>query len=350
MKKIIFFILLAFIFISFDNPRSKYFEYYYKKSLEAANKGNASASIYYADSAISFISNIDSIYSLKANAYYMLGRPNQAIEQCEIALNLNKKNDYAYFIKGLSISLKNAYSDSLYDLIKRYKKDKEWFKENILNRYNSSSLENGNYVLIDYGLAIKYIDTCLLLNPAYINARMFRGLFYQYLNNYEKAIPDFDTCIKQDTNKIRRSWYYDYIGTCKEKMGLNEEARDAYTMGIFFNPKSGLLYEKRGMLYNNVWFDREYACKDLQKAMLYGRYIDSIEKYCSPSEYDFVSRMHGPKDWRHDYKYYCCPQIKFNPQKDTLIDIEIVPGVKEKMLDLKKSYVDSIEKSRIVTP
>lgn len=308
------------------------FKTYYQKGFDAIQKSNYPAAIYYLDSAIILKPQADSTYALLAFPYYSLGKYEKAIEYCNKALDIREANSFAWYVKGLASAMINVYSDSLFNIVKKHKKDSTWLAENIFNRYYISKQGIG---IFDNGKAIEYLSRSIALDSSYVWAYSSRAHFYYRLNQYPPAEKDYTKCIELEPEN---AWHYLNRGIFYESFGPPGNARDDYSKGISLDPDIAELYERRGRLYREVWYDKEYACEDFRKATLLGRYIEDMNEYCKPTFMDnlYPTRYyHAP--WRHNSKLCVCPDFSdmFNPETDTIKEIEIMPGVEQKMLDIK---------------
>lgn len=309
MKKWVLISFVLFISMAFVVPKD--YEYYYQKAEEAYNKGNNAAAIYYADSAVVLNPEIDSTYTILAASYYNLGKLKEAIEYSNKLIEVNPKNPFGYFYRGLSISFTDVYSDSLVKQIKKHKKDSAWLSNNIRNRYYLPDTENYSYSgLYDYGKAIEDLTKCIELDSMFVTAVSYRAIYYHYLRQIEAAERDYDYCIEKEPNVAT---HYLNRGSFREQYSSPGHARDDYTKGIDLDSNMADLYEKRGLLYYNFFHDKEYACKDLTKATLLGKYIENLEDYCTFTDLELSTRMYGGYPHRHNFRYcYCPPKPVFN--------------------------------------
>ena len=337
-KHKVLFLITMLILMAFTAPKND-FTYYFQKGFKAVEIGNHSAAIYYLDSAIALNPEADSAYSLIAYPYFSMGMSDKAIEYANKAIDINPNNALAYYVRGISIGSINVYSDSLIKVIKKHRKDSVWLSNNIRNRYFfAEPAEVGYSGIYDYAKAIKDINKSLKLDSTYAYVYDFRAYFHKWMKQYDKAKADYDKCIELQPEN---PYYYLSRGEVCEKYGRPDWSMDDYTKGIELDSNMAVLYEKRGLLYYHTFIDQEYACKDLTKATLLGRYIENLDTYCTISEYGF--RYYGGRRWRHDYvpRGCVCPNFKdmFNPETDTIREIEMPAGSGNmiKMLDIKDS-------------
>ena len=350
----VFFIFFFVFFIFFSGKQSEsLFENYYKKSIEEIAKYNFSAGIYYLDSAAILHPGRDSVYSLMAHSYRFLGKQKKAIEYCDKCLSLNPYNANAYFTRGASIAEYNLlqdtlFTDSIAKLLKKHKGDEKWITKNINNRYYIPQQTNGMY---DYGKATENITKAIELDSLRAYYYSFRAYYFYHLALPEKAEPDYNRAIQLEPDNAQ---HYLNRGIFNEKYHSPGSARDDYSRGIWKDSTNAELYERRGRLYRDIFHDKEYACRDFRKAMLLGRFIEDMDESCKPNWLDtlMMSKYNDPV-WRHDYNNCACPNIEkmFNPETDTLKEIEIVPGYKQKMIDIKDSEKTTweFEDGRIIT-
>jgi len=333
-----FFSFILFSFFSGKETKPT-FEKYYQKGVEEVRQYNYPAAIYYLDSAALLQPDRDSVYSLIAHSYRFLGKPQNAIEYCNKCLLLNPRNANAYFTRGTCIAQINLFNDTIFTdsitkLIKKHKGNEKWLTKNIWSRYYIPAQTSGMY---DYGKAIEDITKTIQLDSSQAYYYSYRAYYFYWLNQPEKAKPDYDRAIELEPNNAN---HYLNRGIFNEKYSSPGNARDDYSKGIRLDSNYAELYERRGRLYRDVFYDKEYACKDFRKATLLGRFIEDMDDYCKPNQID--SLLHGQYSypaWRHDFNNCYCPNPKdmFNPETDTIKEIELVPGHKQKMIDIKDS-------------
>ena len=344
LRKRLIFLVAVFALMAFTIPRD--FNFYYQSGFKSIEQGNYAAAIYYLDSAIVLNPQADTAYSLIAHPYYELGQYEKAISYCNKALSMNEKNPFAWYVKGLASAMINVYSDSLFTVIKKHKKDSSWLANNIFNRYYFTDQGVG---VFDNGKAIEYLSRSIALDSSYVWAYVHRAHFYYWLNQYELAEKDYTKCIELEPEN---PWHYLNRGNLYKRFGPPGFARDDYTRVIGLDSTISEAYYNRGMVYYDFFYDKEYACEDLRKAMLLGRYVEDLDKYCEVTEIDSVLRFYGGHPWRHDYQKCVCPNFEdlFDPETDTIKEIELLPGVKEKIIDIKDSQKTTwqLEDGRII--
>ncbi len=344
-------ILLLFFLSAFTTNTPDAFENLYYKGVEAIIQKNYSAALLYLDEAIRLQPERDSAYSLMGYSYYSLNKPLQAVDYCNIALKINPKNAYAFFVRGMAVHSidmfsDSVFSDSLYKVVKRHKGNKEWILKNVKNRYYAP--ENGSGIY-DYGTAINDITKAIQLDSSRVNYYSWRAHLNYWLEKPDKAEPDYNRCIEMEPNN---AYHYMNRGVFYERFSSPSYAMDDYSKGILLDSTIAELYERRGKLYQDFYHFKSYACKDFKKAALLGRYIEGMEEYCKPNQldslYDYSSRIYKPNQ--------CfCPRMEdvFDPTTDTIKEIEILPGsgYKQKMIDIKDSEKTTweFEDGRVIT-
>lgn len=329
------FILVSVIIVLMAFVVPKDFDYYYKKGVEAVEQGNNAAAIFYLDSAIALNINADTAFSLISYPYYILGKTNKAIDYANVAIEMNPKNAFAYYVRGLSKAAIDVSSDDLVKLVKKHRKDSVWMADNFFSRYYVTEQAG----IFDYAEVIKDLDTSIMLNPKYAHAYASRAYYHNYLSQFEEAEADYNKSIELWPDN---PYYYLNRGKFNEKYGSIGWARDDYTKSIELDSTLVESYYLRGKLYYHGFYDREYACKDLTKATLLGWYVENLEEYCTPTFLDSTSRYYGGKRWRHDFRSPACvcpdPRSMFDSEMDTIIEMELSPGIIQKVHDVKPRY------------
>lgn len=328
-------VLFLTVMISMAFVVPKDFDYYYKKGFVAIEEGNNSAAIYYLDSAIALNIHADSAFSLIAYPYYLLGKTEKAIEYSNRAIELNSENAFAYYVRGLTHTAIDIVSDSLVKLVKKHRKDSSWMASNFFNRYYIAEPEIVQYSgIFDYGEVIEDFNRSIKLNPNYAQAYADRAYCHECLMQFEQAKADYNKSIELRPNN---PYYYLNRGRFQERYGIIGSAMDDYTTCVELDSTISEAYYRRGLLYYNI-FDKEYACKDLTKATLLGWYVENLNKYCAFTALDSVT-MGSRNILRHDYVPCVCPNPEkvFNPEVDTIKEVELMPGIKQKIIDIKDS-------------
>jgi len=339
--------LLAMVLLPFVT-RSQSSGDYYQKGFKAANEGNHAAAIYYLDQSIALAPDIDSAHAMISYSYYWLGKLDKAFEHSNRALVLRPGNAFAWFVKGAATALVNVSADSILKVIKKHKKDSAWLAGNLWSRYYVADRSSDYPGIYDYAKAIDLLSKSIALDSSFVTAYAYRGHFHFSLNHYAEAEHDYTKCIMLDPEN---PYHYLNRGNFYDAFGPPGHARDDYTTGIGLDSTMAELYEKRGMLYYRL-HDKEYACKDLRKATLLGRYIENLDDYCTMNALDSLfSRAHD--GFRHDYRHCVCPNPAdlYNPETDTFRLEEIAPGITVKVLDIKDSEKTTWEfdEGRVIT-
>lgn len=159
----------------------------------------------------------------EAGKFYDKGDHSGAIKILEAALQLNSKNEIAYYGRG------NVYSE-----------------------------------LRQYELAIKDYSEAILLKPNYADAYYNRGITYKELNRYELAIADFNKATQLKTN-----FYQAYYNCANTYCDLNqyERAIQDYDRAIQINPNYYQAYNNRGLAYAKGLRQYGRAIQDFDRAL-----------------------------------------------------------------------------------
>lgn len=148
-----------------------------------------------------------------------------AINYCDIVLNLELNNLNAHYYKGYALYL-----------LKNWQKAIEQINIVILIDINCvSAYELKSKVLCKMGLYHKAIEVCsigLKIDPKKSSTYFTRGELYDKLHQYEEAISDYTNAIKFGYASIIPIIYLGYV---YEEIGAFEKAIEIYTKGIESN-------------------------------------------------------------------------------------------------------------------
>jgi protein O-mannosyl-transferase len=157
------------------------------------------------------------------------------------------------------------------------------------------------YVLNDYKKAIENFDQYLKLNNNYINAYVYRGLSYFGLKQYNKAIEDISKALQMDP-RAASSFYT--RGLSYYYLGKYQEALKDYDEAIKLDPKYADAYSNRGLTY--------FQFKDYNKAI---------------SDYDMAIQYHPQVANAYYNRALAYDQLKTydNAIKDYTTTIQFMP-------------------------
>jgi len=172
---------------------------------------------------------------------------NRSLDYINRAINLNKKNDKAYNLRGI------------------IKLDQEDFESN-------EEFQNKQMIFLT---AISDFSTAIQCNPRYDDAYYNRGNVYLKLDEYDKAIDDFTNAIKYE--KDSKSDTYGKRAFCYEKNGEHKLAITDYTKAIEKDEKNKVFYNNRGVIYAKM-NEYDLALKDFQQALKIDAEYETAQK------------------------------------------------------------------------
>ena len=203
------------------------------------------------------------------------------IQQNDSLQDAIQKNDKQ--IEDLKEKYKRATSEAEKNRIRKQMTDSE--RDFLANQ----KLEEGNklYYAKDYHGAIKIYDEVLKFGD-YSEAYNNRGVAYDDLRQYERAIQDYNKAIQLDPNNAEA---YNNRGNAYAK-GLKqyERAIQDYNKAIQLNPNDERAYNNRGISYRNLK-QYERAIQDYDKAIqlnpnLYQAYNNRGNAYGNLGQYE----------------------------------------------------------------
>jgi tetratricopeptide (TPR) repeat protein len=131
-------------------------------------------------------------YTGRADANRLLGEVDEAIADCNKAIELDQKFGPAYFYRGLAYFTKHDHDRAVDD----YTRAAERMPKQATIYYNRAMVYlarkkegDGDRALADFGKAIE-------VDPKYADAYANRGIHYHNRREYEKAIAEFNKVIE----------------------------------------------------------------------------------------------------------------------------------------------------------
>ena len=200
--------------------------------------------------------NLAKAYNNLASVHYRLNRYEDAIKDCNKAIELNPKDAMAYNNRGVAYGELKKHEKTIEDCNKAIE-----LNPNFAMAYNNRG--NAYYELNRYEKAIEDCNRAIELNQNLALPYITRGSAYNKLNRYEESIKDYSTAIEFNLKdaavyKSRGDAYY----------GLNQynEAIEDYNKAIKLNPSIDEFYNNRGSVYCKL--NRyEKAIEDYNKAI-----------------------------------------------------------------------------------
>jgi tetratricopeptide (TPR) repeat protein len=161
------------------------------------------------------------IHHFKADGYIIKRQWDEAIAECDKALNINHKFAMGYVDRGIAHVGKR-----------------------------------------EYGRAISDFNKAIEINPRLSGFYLSRGIVYSYKGEYDKAISDFNKTI--DLNPKAAMGYYSR-GLAYQGKGEYDKAISDFDKAIDLNPREAMFYRSRGAAWHYKG-DYERAVADYTKA------------------------------------------------------------------------------------
>lgn len=180
------------------------------------------------------------LLNIMGEAYYKLGRKEEALAAYTEALKINDQLVSAYYNRSLIYTDTKEYARAIQDCTKAIKINRahaEAFNNRALAHMNLGALE---YALNDLNEALRLDDR---LARAYFN----RGNTYNSIGKYDEAIKDFEKAYLLRYDPEADIW----IGRGVAFLGLEDydKAIEEFSQTILYEPEAGLAYARRGYAY-----------------------------------------------------------------------------------------------------
>ena len=185
-----------------------------------------------------------------------LGNYEEAIEDFDLAIQLDPKYPNAYYSRGIAKHSLGNYEEAIEDFGLAIQLDPK-----LAPPYNNRGSVKKD--LGDYEEAIEDFDLAIQLDPKYATAYYNRGGAKYSLGNYEEAIEDFDLVIQLDPKNADA---YNNRGGAKYSLGNYEEATEDFDQAIQLDSKLANAYNNRGGVKSNLG-NYEEAIEDYSKAI-----------------------------------------------------------------------------------
>ncbi len=250
--------------------------------------------------------NDPTTYEYRGNAYKKLGKYKEAVADFSEIIHIDPNNIAAYYSRGEVYTLLDEYENAIADytaIINRNPEDfhaymsrgkvyeKNGEDEKAMADYSQANRLSANRLSDSprdcYGLCydaqiavdVETLTARIELDPNDALAYVNRGDAYYSLEEYDRAIADYDHAIRIDA---QYALAYYYRGRVYEAKGETEKALADYTESIRIDPSNTETRKGRGDFYNNLG-EYEKAMVDYEKIILLdpnsARYCNNIPCY-----------------------------------------------------------------------
>jgi len=206
-------------------------------------------------------------YTLRASAWWELGKPKKALEDFDQAIELGYTESHAYTSRGLFHAEMGNYKEAIADYDEAAKLDPEDVAP-LINRA-SLQLNKGDFVaaIDDYTTAIKRMPKSLSLLHQ-------RAIAYKAAGKPDQAIADFDSILKVKPDYLAAINGRGYIHFQQQKF---KEAVEDFSKAIELNPKDAVAWNNRGFNQHRLGLNAE-ALEDYDKAIsLAPKYAQALQ-------------------------------------------------------------------------
>jgi tetratricopeptide (TPR) repeat protein len=173
------------------------------------------------------------------NAYDIEGLTDKAMEQYQIALNLEPDYAMAHFNLGTALISQNSTDDA----IKHYRIALQ-LKPDFAEAYYSIGLTYWSKGLTDK--AIEYYMKALRLKPYFTKANYFIGIAYWSKGLIDKAIEHYMIALRLEPKNVK---VHNNIGSAYSSKGLFKKAIEHYMAALRLEPKNVAVHNNIGSAY-----------------------------------------------------------------------------------------------------
>ncbi len=184
-------------------------------------------------------------YCSRAAAYILSGEAEKAISDSDRAIELNPDYVDAYFRRATAYMLLNRFSEAIADCDAALKLRPDHFQASLFKAFAYLSLENYEEALTEYDKAISLDDR----SP---EVYFYRGEIKFQLNDLPGAIEDFSKVIRLSQNSSIFEDVYQRRGDAKYELGDYFNAIKDYDKALQDFPYDDETYNSRGLSKNNL--------------------------------------------------------------------------------------------------
>jgi tetratricopeptide (TPR) repeat protein len=188
-------------------------------------------------------------YSNRGKAYYAKGELDQALADCNKAIELDPKLAAAYSTRGKAYYGKDEVDRALADYNKAIELDPK-----LAVAYNNRGLVYGDKGEVDRALAD--YNKAIELDPTLAVAYNNRGIVYKHKGEFDQALADYNKAL--ELNPKNDAAYYNRGIVYHDKGELDRALAD-YNKAIELDPNYAAAYSDRGRVY--------YAKEELDQAL-----------------------------------------------------------------------------------
>ena len=226
--------------------------------IHQAARGNLSGAIVKFDEAITKNPKNDEAYFFRAKAEIELNQPDKAINDLNLAIELDNRKSLYYYYRGKLLSDASKQDLAITDFNNAIS-----LKNDFSEAYNFRGVAKA--MLQKHKDAIEDYDICIKGNPKYSIVYYNKGTSQASLKDYKAAIGTFTKGIEIDTLMIKA---YLNRGNCRLMTSNIDGAIADFNKVISLSPQSSEAYFNRG--YAKYFGKKEGMCDDWRKALSLG--------------------------------------------------------------------------------
>jgi len=146
--------------------------------------------------------NIDCLMKL-SELYLYVQNYKKSIEHLDRVLKVDKHNPKAYFLKGMNFKEMGDTNLAISSMQTTVEQDPDYY-----NAYIQLGLL---HAARKQAIAVDYYNNALNLNPQSIEANYNKGIFYQEMGDFKKAIESYNIILQIDSNYAHAHYNLGYI-------------------------------------------------------------------------------------------------------------------------------------------
>jgi tetratricopeptide (TPR) repeat protein/membrane protease YdiL (CAAX protease family) len=195
-------------------------------------------------------------YAIRAEAYRMKGDNDRALADCNRALELDPAHALPYTTRGNVYLAREAYDRAIDDLDKAIALDPS-------NAHAYACRGAANRLKGEHARAQVDCDRAIQLDPKLAHAYANRALIYQAKKDHQRALADWNKAIELDP---QLGWACTNRGIIYEQRGEHEQAMADWNQAIRLDPEDAVALAHRGEAYRAKG-DPDRALADLDRAI-----------------------------------------------------------------------------------
>lgn len=224
-------------------------------------------------------------YTLRASAWWELGKPEKALEDFDMAIELGYTKPHAYTSRGLFHAEMGNYKEAIADYDEAIKLD----PEDVAPLINRASLQLNKG---DFEPAIEDYTTAIHKMPKSLSLLHQRAIAYKAAGKPDKAVEDFNAILEVNPDYLAAINGRGYIHFQQKKF---KEAVADFSAAIDLNPEDAVAWNNRGYNRHQLGLNVQ-ALEDYDKAIsLAPNYAKALQNRAWLLSITDDQEVHNPK-------------------------------------------------------